>query len=51
MFQKDHKKFFDKKARPLKAIDTLETLKLINMLYLSSSKKKWVLNNRKGHIF
>ncbi len=46
-FKKIIKNFFDKKITPLKAIDTLETLKLINMLYLSSSKKKWVLNNKK----
>ena len=37
-----------KKNKPLKAIDTLDTLKLINMLYLSSFKKKWIINNKKN---
>ena len=35
------------KVKPLRAIDTIETLKLINMLYLSSYKNKWVFNNKK----
>tara|TARA_B100000963_G_scaffold60448_1_gene48345 strand:+ start:17429 stop:18499 length:1071 start_codon:yes stop_codon:yes gene_type:complete len=46
-FNKIIKSYYNKKVKPLRAIDTIETLKLINMLYLSSYKNKWVLNNRK----
>ena len=38
-FKKIIDKFHLKKAQPLRAIDTIETLKLINMLYLSAFKK------------
>ena len=31
-----------KKPRPLKAIDTIDTLKLIHMMYKSYEKKRWV---------
>ncbi len=46
-FKKIINNFSNKKIKPLRAIDTIETLKLINMLYLSSFKKKWILNNKK----
>ncbi len=39
------KKLQKKNSKPLKAIETLDTLKLINMLYQSSSKNSWVENN------
>ena len=29
------------KRKPLKAIDTLNTLKLLQMMYKSSEKKRW----------
>ena len=47
-FEKIIKNFYNKSFKALSAIDTLDTLKLINMFYLSSSKKKWILNNRKN---
>ena len=43
-FKKIIDKFHLKKAQPLRAIDTIETLKLINMLYLSAFKKDWIKN-------
>lgn len=52
-----HKKVFQnlinynlgfEKKKPLKAIDTLVTLKLVNMLYKSYEKKKWVYYNQKS---
>ena len=39
--------YLDKRSFPLKAIDTMNTLKLINMLYLSAHKKSWIVNNKK----
>ena len=33
--------------KPLKAIETLETLKLVNMLYKSSEKNSWIKNSDK----
>ena len=39
--------YSNKKSFPLKAADTINTLKLINMLYLSSQKMNWVKNNKK----
>ena len=39
--------YLDKRSFPLKAIDTMNTLKLINMLYLSAHKKSWIINNKK----
>ena len=47
MFQKIIENFSKKKSYPLRAIETIDTLKLINMLYLSTSKNKWVANNKK----
>ncbi len=47
-FQKIIDHFNNKKVKPLKAIQTLDTLKLVNMLYLSSSKKEWVDNKMKN---
>ena len=35
-----------KKNIPLKAIQTLDTLKAVNMLYLSDVKKTWIINNK-----
>ncbi len=32
-------------AKPLKAIETLETLKLINMMYSSTEKDQWIKNS------
>ena len=45
-FKKIEKKAHNKNQRPLKAIDTMDTLKLVNMLYLSSFKKKWIVNSK-----
>ena len=33
---------------PLKAIDTLDTLKLLNMMYISATKQKWIYFNEKN---
>ncbi len=46
-FKEIIKKLRKQKANPLKAIDTLETLKLINMLYKSCEQNKWVRNENK----
>ena len=46
-FKKIIENFSKKKSYPLRAIETIDTLKLINMLYLSASKNKWVINNKK----
>ena len=40
------KKLQNKTSKPLKAIETIDTLKLINMLYRSSSKVGWIKNNK-----
>lgn len=45
-FKKIEEKVRNKNQRPLKAIDTIDTLKLVNMLYLSSFKKKWIVNSK-----
>ena len=43
------------KRKPLKAIDTLNTLKLLQMMYKSSEKKSWInfkdkyLNSKLGN--
>ena len=34
--------------RPLRAIDTLDTLKLLNMMYKSYEKNRWVYFNEKN---
>ena len=38
----DYKKGNKKKTKPLKAIETINTLKLVNMLYKSYEKNRWV---------
>lgn len=46
-FEKIIKNFlYNKKTKPLEAIKTLDTLKLINMLYKSSEQKLWVNNSK-----
>jgi UDP-N-acetyl-2-amino-2-deoxyglucuronate dehydrogenase len=45
-FDKIVKKLQNKTSKPLKAIETIDTLKLINMLYRSSSKAGWIKNNK-----
>jgi len=36
------------KLKPLNAIDTLETIKLLNMMYMSVEKKKWIYSKSKN---
>jgi hypothetical protein len=38
----------NKKSKVIKAIDTINTLKLVNMLYMSFEKKKWIFSNEKN---
>ena len=42
------KKNNNKKLKPLKAIETINTLKLVNMLYKSYEKNRWVFFNEKN---
>ena len=42
------KKNNNKKLRPLKAIETINTLKLVNMLYKSYEKNRWVFFDEKN---
>ena len=54
-----HKTFFEevvksfylpnRKENILKAINSLNTIKLLNMLYQSSEKKKWVFDKEKNY--
>ena len=45
-FEEIIKKLQNKTSKPLKAIETIDTLKLINMLYRSSSKASWIKNDK-----
>jgi UDP-N-acetyl-2-amino-2-deoxyglucuronate dehydrogenase len=38
----------NKKSKVIKAIDTINTLKLVNMLYMSFEKKKWIFSDEKN---